>query len=309
VCPREAGEAPASARSIDGLRYNRRVPSGPLACETAKSRRFHVNGLELHALEWPASGPGLLFLHGGAAHAHWFDHVIPPFLGRFHVVSLDQRGHGESVWPSPPSYRTEDFAGDIAAVTDALGWSRFALIGHSMGGHNALAFAAWHPDRVRHLVIMDSRPSLPADRVAAMRERGRRPRRGHPTAAAAVAAFRLLPRETTANPALLAHLARVGIAERNGRWTYRFDPASHGSREPVDSWALLPRIAALALILRGERSPILPRQMAERMREAIPQAVLVEIAGAYHHVTLDAPEDCAAALGRFLRADGGEQAP
>jgi pimeloyl-ACP methyl ester carboxylesterase len=276
------------------------MSSGPFACESAKSRRVPVGGLDLHALEWPGSGPGLLFLHGGAAHAHWFDRVIPPFLGRFHVVSLDQRGHGESTWPTAPAYRTEDFASDIEAVVDALGWTRFTLVGHSMGGHNALAFAAWHPDRLWRLVVVDSRPSLPADRLGAMRERGRRPRRGHPTEAAAVAAFRLLPRETIAEPALLAHLARMGIVQRNGRWLYRFDPASHASREPVDSWALLSRIEIPTLILRGEHSIILPRQMADRMRAAIPRAVLVEIPGAYHHVTLDAPAACAAALSRFL---------
>ena len=46
----------------------------------------------------------VLLLHGGAAHAHWFDAVLPALIERFHVVALDQRGHGESTWAAPPAY-------------------------------------------------------------------------------------------------------------------------------------------------------------------------------------------------------------
>ncbi len=167
-----------------------------------------MNGVRLHALEWgTANQPALCFLHGGSAHAHWFDQVAPAFADRYHVISLDQRGHGESGWASPPAYATEDFAADLLAVMTALGWAQAVVVGHSMGGHNALAFAAWHPDRVRGLVVVDSRPAISAERLEGMRQRGRRALRPHPTLEEAVAAFRLLPRETVAHPALLAHLA------------------------------------------------------------------------------------------------------
>ena len=57
-----------------------------LACRTSSSRRLSVNGLSLHALEWAApNAPGLCFLHGGSAHSHWFDGVIQPFVGRYHI--------------------------------------------------------------------------------------------------------------------------------------------------------------------------------------------------------------------------------
>lgn len=273
----------------------------PLGCESALSRFHRVGALRLHYLEWGAPGrPGLLFLHGGSAHAHWFDAVAPAFADRFHVVSLDQRGHGESQWPEPPAYQTQDFAGDLLGVMDALGWARMTLIGHSMGGHNAMAFAAWHPLRVERLVIVDSRPSIPPDRLTQMHQRGYRPPRRHPSAGAAVSAFRLLPRETVAPPALLAHLARAGIIEREGRWTYRFDPACNGTRQPVDAWPLLPKIACPTLIVRGEKSPILPRPMGEEMAKKIPGAMLAEIPGVYHHLVLDAPAAFIALLEGFL---------
>lgn len=270
-------------------------------CERAAPRTLTVNGLRLHALEaGRGNRPTICFLHGGSAHAHWFDGVTPAFVGRFHVLALDQRGHGESEWPVPPAYATEDFVSDLLGVLDALGWERTVLVGHSMGGHNAMAFAAWHPERVRALVIGDSRPAIPPERLQHMQERGHRGLRRHATAEAAVEAFRLIPRETVADRAFLAHLARRGLTERDGGWVYRFDPAGNGTRLPRDVWPLLGQITAPTLIIRGEWSPVLPRDTAERMRAAIPRASLVEIPGAHHHVTLDQPHAFVSALTAFL---------
>lgn len=280
------------------------MSGAPFACATAARRIIAANGLQLHALEWPGSRPPLLLLHGGSAHAHWFDAVVPLLEGRFHLVSLDQRGHGESQWPTPPAYRTEDFVADILAVADALGWERFSLVGHSMGGHNALAFAAGHPERLSALVLADSRPTIPADRLRLLQQRGWRPLRRHPTREAGQAAFRLLPRETTAAPALLAHLAAAGLAERDGGWVFRFDPAASAHRQPVDGWGLLGQVRTPTLVVRAARSGVLPAEMAEKMRTGITAAELVEIPGAYHHVTLDAPGPFAQALLRFLALQG-----
>jgi esterase len=267
----------------------------------ARSRTLDVNGLRLHALE--SGTPGDLpvcLLHGGAAHAHWFDAVTPRLGAGRHLLALDQRGHGESAWASPPAYATEDFVADLAGVLDQLGWARAVVVGHSMGGHNAMAFAAWHPERVRALVIADARPAVPGERLDRMHARGRRPPRRYPTLEAAAEAFRLLPRDTVADPALLAHLGRTSVGARDGSFVPRFDPAAYGARRPVDAWPLLGRISAPTLIVRGELSPILPADLAERMREAMPDAGLVEIAGAYHHLVLDQPEAFAGALATFL---------
>jgi pimeloyl-ACP methyl ester carboxylesterase len=277
------------------------------ACEIARRRRIEVRGLDLCLLEW--GGPaetGVLLLHGGAAHAHWFDAVAPALGAGRHVVALDQRGHGQSQWARPPAYATRDFVADLLGVLDALGWERAVLVGHSMGGHNAIAAAAWHPERVRGLVIVDSRPAIPAERLAQMKERGARPLRRHPTLEAAVAAFRLLPPDTVADPALLAHLAQESVAGRDGAFSLRFDPACYAAREPVDGWPLLSRITAPTLVVRGELSPILPRPMAERLRAEIPGAGLVEVPDAYHHLVLDRPDAFSRALRGFLDERDGD---
>src|SRR5262249_38294140 len=170
-----------------------------LACETAEHGFEVVNGLRLHFLQAGIpSAPAVCFLHGGAAHAHWFDRVIPALANRYRVIALDQRGHGDSQWATPPAYATADFAEDLRALMARLGLARMTLVGHSMGGHNAMAFAAWHPERTAGLVVVDSRPYLPPDRVQRMRERGRRPIRVHPSEDVAVGAVRLLPPRTLA---------------------------------------------------------------------------------------------------------------
>jgi pimeloyl-ACP methyl ester carboxylesterase len=273
----------------------------PLGCETARKRSVAVGDLFLSFLEWGTAGrPVLCFLHGGSAHAHWFDLVAPPFTDRFHVIALDQRGHGESEWAKPPAYATENFAADLLGFVDALGFARVTLIGHSMGGHNAMSFSAWHPDRVRALVIIDSRPMIPTDRLDRLRRRGERTLRPYPSREAAAQSFRLVPRETNADPALLAHMGAAGVVERDGAWVYRFDPASNAERRPVDAWTLLDRITAPTLIARGELSPVLPRDMADKLRSAIRAASLVEIPASYHHVTLDNPAGFVLELDRFL---------
>jgi pimeloyl-ACP methyl ester carboxylesterase len=190
---------------------------------------------------------------------------------------------------------------DLLAIFDVLGWRTATLVGHSMGGHNSMACAAWHPDRVHALVVVDSRPAIPADRLETMHDRGRRSMKKHPTADEAVARFRLLPRETVADPALLAHVARAGIVERDGGWTFRFDPATYGVRRPVDGWKIVGDIQAPTLIARAEHSLGLPPETAERLRDAIREARLVDIAGAHHHITLDQPARFLAALDPFLR--------
>ncbi|HEV8441688.1 MAG TPA: alpha/beta hydrolase [Methylomirabilota bacterium] len=279
-------------------------------CAAAGRRSFRVNGLTLSALEWGTDGrPVLCFLHGGSAHAHWFDAVAPAFADRYHVLSLDQRGHGESDWPPAAArdtaYATTEFVSDLVGVLDALGCERATLCGHSMGGHNAMACAIWHPDRVQALIVADSRPVIPADRLDMMHQRGRRGPRLHDSLDVAIGRFRLRPGDTTADPALLAHLARQAIVERAGRFLYRFDPDCNGMRRPTDLWPLLEGIRAPTLLVRAGRSPVLTRAMAEEMAGRIPRARLEEIPGAYHHLVLDQPAAFTAAMERFL----GQLAP
>jgi pimeloyl-ACP methyl ester carboxylesterase len=227
--------------------------------------------------------------------------VAPHLAARFRVLALDWRGHGRSAWPRFPAYRTEDFATDLVGVIERLGLEDVIVAGHSMGGHNALAFAAWHSDRLARLVVVDARPHVNLERLRALQRHAPRPQAEFPSLAAALARFRLRPPETIAPPALLRAIARRGLVRLpSGRWRYRFDPACERTRVPVDAWGLLPEIAVPTLVVRGEHSTILHRDVALRMTKALSVATLEEIRGAHHHVTLDAPRALADCLLAWL---------
>ncbi|HEX2500311.1 MAG TPA: alpha/beta hydrolase [Methylomirabilota bacterium] len=266
-----------------------------------RDRFVTAGGLRLRYRDWGGSGRPLLALHGAAAHAHWWDPVAPYLRRRLRVLALDSRGHGRSAWPRPPAYRSEDFAAEILGVIEALGLEDVVVAGHSMGGHNALAFAAWHPERLARLVVVDARPHINVERLRALQRREPRPPTELPSLAQALARFRLRPPETLAPPALLRAIARHGVVRLpSGRWRYRFDPACERTRVPVDCWALLPRITAPTLVVRGEHSTILDRDVARRMVKTLPTAALEEIQGAHHHVTLDSPRALADCLLAWL---------
>jgi pimeloyl-ACP methyl ester carboxylesterase len=266
------------------------------AARRPRDRFVTVHGLRLRYRDWGGDGRPLLALHGAAAHAHWWDPVAPYLARHLRVLALDWRGHGRSAWPRPPAYRSEDFAAELLGTIEALRLEDVVVAGHSMGGHNAMAFAAWHPDRLARLVIVDARPHVNYERLRALQRRAPRPQTEFPTLEAALARFRLRPPETIASGALLRTIARHGVVRLpSGRWRYRFDPACERRRMPVDCWPLLPRITSPTLVVRGEYSPILERDVARRMAKTMPSAAVEEIPGAHHHVTFDAPRalaDC-----------------
>jgi pimeloyl-ACP methyl ester carboxylesterase len=268
---------------------------------SARDRFVTVGGLRLRYRDWGGRGQPLLALHGSAAHAHWWDPVAPYLARRLRVLALDWRGHGRSGWPRPPAYRTEDFAAELLGVIRRLGLERVVVAGHSMGGQAALAFAAWYPDALARLVVLDAKPAVNLARLLARQARGGRARIEFPSRAAALRRFRLSPPETTAEPSLVRAIGSRGI-QRLGprRWAYRFDPACEQTRVPVDAWPLLPRIAVPTLIVRGEHSTIVDRAMGERMAKLVPSACLEELPGAHHHVTLDAPAALAGCLLAWL---------
>src|SRR5262245_1060971 len=155
-----------------------RNPSLEPAASTG--RFIDVGGLRLHYLDYAngneaAGRPAMLCVHGGAAHAHWFDYVAPFFTSRYHVRALDQRGHGESDWVAPPAYSYNDYASDLAKVVEKLDLRDFVLVGHSMGGMCSLVYAATYPARVGKLVIVDTSMKLSEERLSSMRDRGSKP--------------------------------------------------------------------------------------------------------------------------------------
>jgi len=119
-----------------------------------------VAGVPLHVRRWGGrSGEPLLFLHslGPASSAAFLGLAVGPLEhAGYDVAAPDLPGYGGSPPVEPDAYAVPALAELMGRLADALGWSRFVLVGHSWGGAIACHLAAAHPDRVRALVLVDS---------------------------------------------------------------------------------------------------------------------------------------------------------
>ena len=108
-----------------------------------------VNGLRIHYVDWGnAAAPPLILVHGLDRVARTFDHVAPHFTGRYRVIAVDMRGHGDSDWDPQARYVVEDHVGDLEGLVAQLGLKNITLWGNSTGGRVVQVFAGRHPDLV-----------------------------------------------------------------------------------------------------------------------------------------------------------------
>ncbi len=245
------------------------------------SRDFSVEvapGLRLHVAEWGAKdGWPVMILHGGSHDAsHWADvcRRLPPEL---RCLVPDQRGHGRSDRAPDGDYSCEAQVADLVALVDALAIPHFALVGHSMGGLNALHLAGTWPERVRALVLVDVGTETRRSGLAAIdRSRERAAAAPRPDPSVSVPSFDLR---------LLDFVPTYGGDARERR-------------------RLLETSRAPLLVMRGEKSKISSAQSA-RQTAQIGRGRVVTIPDAGHNVSLHNPERVAQALWHFLGALAG----
>ena len=265
-----------------------------------KERRFRANGLVLNCLDHGGEGkPPMLFVHGGSAHAHWWDFIAPAFVADFHVLALDQRGHGESEWPKEWQYSSLDYVADLEQIIDHWGLGAPVLIGHSMGAHNVLVYASRNSKKLRAMIAIDTPPDYSRFAVEFLRTYAVKPPRRFESIEEAVRNFRVLPRETLAKKETLNHVAHHTYRRlEDGSWTHKLDRRTL-SREPLQVWDQLSQISCPALIVKVTKSPVLEINAARRMVATLPKGNLEQIDDSYHHVMLDNPEALIAALRKF----------
>jgi non-heme chloroperoxidase len=120
-----------------------------------KSEFVHVNGINLHYLDWGGSGDVLLFLTGMGCSAHIFDQFAPRFTHGFHVLALDRRGHGDSDYPET-GYDPPTLTEELWQFLDTLKIEKVILAGHSMAYIELSHFAALYPEHVLKLIFLDA---------------------------------------------------------------------------------------------------------------------------------------------------------
>ena len=263
-----------------------------------------VAGLKLHVQDYGTPGkPAMLCVHGGAAHAHWFDFIAPGFTADYHVRAIDQRGHGDSAWDASPApdYSYQRYAADINAVVEQLDLRDFILVGHSMGGVVSTVYSATYPGRAKAFILIDSTICMPPERIASMQAVGNREGRHYATQQEFLANYKVRPAGSTAAPEVIRHLAlSSGRQFEDGRWRYKVDRRIYAMRERMDSFPYWNQIKIPALLVKGDRSPrITPEVIAEVISRA-PQVEVAEVANSDHHVTLDNPVGFIRVMSEFI---------
>ncbi len=264
------------------------------------SRTFRAgDNLLLHCLDYGGLGrPPLMFLHGGSAHAHWWDFVAPAFTQHFHVMALDQRGHGDSPRTREWAYGTRHYIEDLHQIISAWEYGPPILVGHSMGGHNVLVYAGTY-ESVRAIAAIDSPATYPAFARQALSEMAERPSRRFDSLETAVAAFRTVPNDTVAAPEVMRHVALNSFRQdSDGKWIHKMDRRTM-LREPIDGWPLLPRIECPALYVRPGSSPM-PRDYGQQIAARMPHGRFTIVPDSHHHVLLDNPKGLISALKTFF---------
>jgi len=275
-----------------------------LQAAASTSHFVEANGVKLHYLDYGTAGRRpMLCVHGGAAHAHWFDFIAPGLTQDHHVYSLDLRGHGDSARADPHTYSWKTYAEDINALVEKLDLRDFVLIGHSMGGMVSLVYAAAHPGRMSRLVIVDTIMLMPMERVTRMREFGAMPAKSYATQEELIARYRLEGGETQmAAPEVIHHMAmHSGRQDADGRWRHKADRRVYANFQQIAGVPLWDKVKVPALVIKGERSTRYTPALLAEVRARAPQVQMAEVSASDHHITLDNPRGFVDVVQKFLR--------
>lgn len=257
-----------------------------------------IRGANVHARVWgDRSLPGLVLVHGGSAHSGWWDH-IGPILARSHrVVAMDLSGHGDSDWRE--SYDMVTWGQEVIAVCDAHIDGEPIVIGHSMGGGVALAATASHPDKVAGLIVIDTPLSARLLERDGMRP-ALRPPRTYVDFEDAIARFRTIPEQHFVLPYVNRHVAEQSLRQRNGIWTWKYDPSflSQGGDRSLQE--MLSSVSCPSVLLRGEFG-LVTHEMVDDLHQMVGDKIpVVELPQAGHHPMLDQPLTLVTAIATAL---------
>ena len=262
----------------------------------ALDRFVKVGDLNLHYLEWGDAGaPPVVMIHGLTGNAHAFDNLAPHFAPRYHVISVDVRGRGDSDWAADGDYSNDNYVADLEGLRQALGFERFSLVGTSMGGRISLTYAGTYPERVERTILNDIGPEVDPRggiRIASSS-------RDAATTFATIEEVMAWHRENRVGFGKMSDAQQqvaAGYAVKSvpgGGYTWKMDPAVRTDPrrpDPEVSWNLARRIPGPVLLVRGCDSDLLSPEIAQRMMAEMQDCRMVEVPGVGHAPTLMEPE-------------------
>jgi 3-oxoadipate enol-lactonase len=256
----------------------------------------NINGIDI-AYTDEGSGPAVVFIHGYPLSRATWEPQVKGLSGRARVIALDLRGHGES---QAPFWLTtvDTYADDVRGLLDHLSIDKAVICGFSMGGYVAFAFLRRYPERVRGLILADTRPQPDTPEGKAGRFQSALTAQNQGTGAIAEAMIgRLLSQKSLdERPELVQRVKEIMTANP----VQGFAGDLMAMAERPDSVPMLASIRVPTLVVVGERDGLTPPADSEMMAATIPGAKLEVIPGAAHLSNMEEPEIFNKAVGDFL---------
>jgi proline iminopeptidase len=266
------------------------------------------------------TGYPLVAMHGGPGLDHTTLLGLGPLARDYQLVFYDHRCNGRSSG-DPETMTWENLVADADALRAAFGFDRWIVLGHSFGGHVALMYALQYPERVSHLVLMDTAAE---DRWYAEHAPNLLAKRGY--RASTVAAARrfytgdIEPRKVgiTAMRFLRAYFHHVGIrdvpAMLAAAYRMKRRPSAHvvGFGRLLKTWNVmgrLPEIDMPTLVVAGRDDFLFPPECQAILADRLPNAVLEIIERAGHNPQDENPDALIEAIRRFLQREHADVAP
>lgn len=261
--------------------------------------KFDFEGLE--------GAPVLVFLHGVMGSGANWRKITPHFKNNFKILTFDQRGHGWSFKPAK-GYGPEDYSNDLLQILNELKIDKIHLVGHSMGGRNALQFAHSYPDRVHSLVIEDIGPEgNPQAMERTLRLLELVPTPFSSKSQAKVFFENEFPLKIQNHPqkSILGSYFFMNIEEKpDGSADWRFHKEgilmSLKSGHFKPRWDQVRDLKCPTLFIRGANSDDLTQSELLKVKQVNPQIETIEIQNAGHWVHFDQPAEFARVLADFL---------
>ena len=269
-----------------------------------EDRTVDVAGVPVHYLAWEADAakPGLLFVHGTGAHAHWWSFVAPFFCDHYQPVAIDLTGAGDS--GHREHYTPEHFAAEVASVAMHAGFDEDAVVvGHSFGGFVTLKTGLIYDDQLAGVVLVDSAVRPPDFKWERDPRRSPiKPKRTYGSFDAALDRFRLMPPQDCKNEFILDHIGRHSIVEVDGGWSWKFDDDLFRKFDFGENMhEELARLKVRVGVIYGEDSYLFTQEIADFMFKVLDESVpFVGIPEAQHHLFLDQPLAFVSALRTLL---------
>ena len=257
-------------------------------------------------------GYPLLLMHGGPGLDHTSLLPLQGCADQFTLVFFDQRCNGRSVGAPVETMTWDNLVADAEALREKLGFDRWAVLGHSFGGNVALEYALRCPERISHLLLMDT---CGDERWAQQHAPDLLARRGYrPAAVEAARRFyngQLTPAEwmSTALKFIDAYYDHRGFLGRIHEMVkesgVKMQPEAHifGFSQLLTGWTVMDRLGEIkqpTLVLAGRHDFLFPPECQAILADRLPNARLVLIERAGHNAPSERPEVVIEVMRRFL---------